>query len=195
MLERTIEVPVTGGAVVRGDDLEAASYLRVAAKGEPEGLWVISLGAGVASSLVGGVTVTPTMELRLRQDAYFWGPINQWVLGVSARDSRAAVAPLFRQSEFELRVGPAHRFSFEYGTISLGLEGGVVLVLQNDLPDAHPRVGMGPVACAQVEGRVPLYGPLEFFLSANGGGALLKKVPGLSVSPRLGANAGLAVVF
>jgi hypothetical protein len=58
VLERTVEVPASGGAVVSGADLERASLLRVARKGGEEVRLHLSAGAGAASGLVLGLSQT-----------------------------------------------------------------------------------------------------------------------------------------
>ncbi|MFT3707586.1 MAG: caspase family protein [Archangium sp.] len=196
VLERRVEVPATGGAVVSGSDLERASLLRVARKGGEETLLHLSAGAGATSGLVNGLSVQPTIGVRLRRDGYLLGFLNQ----LSAEFVFRQGTPLrssFEQLEFELRIGTGHRFQFGWqrASLAIALETGPLLVHQYDLPDHSTRVSLGLVAVLAIEARVRLVGPVEFFLLGTGGGALVKKLSGPQIAPRLSACAGLGVSF
>lgn len=194
VMERVVTVPPRGELTLSGGDLEQASLLRVARKGGEESHVVVSAGAALSSGLVLGLTVQPGAELRLRRDGYLFGPLNQlhvnfgWRNGVPTLNS-------FLQNELELRVGTGHRFAFEQASVALGLELGPLLVLQSSLPDDSNRTSLGGVACLSVEGRLKLGGPVEAFLLGTAGGALVKKLAGITAVPRLGASLGLAINF
>lgn len=194
VLERTVVVPATGGVAVRDDELERASLVRVALKGAPESTLTLSAGAGIASGVVAGIGLSPGIDVRLRHDEELFGPIDELMGSLSARDARSTGSG-FRQSELELRVGAGHRFFVSRLSLSLGLEVGALLVLQNDLPDHKPRAGMGPSAQLVFEARLPIIRPVELYLLGTGGGAVLRKVSGVFLAPRVAASAGVALVF
>ncbi|MCC6335815.1 MAG: caspase family protein [Myxococcales bacterium] len=194
LLERGVTVPAAGGAVVRGEDLERASLVQVAAKGGPESLLVFSLGGGVSSGLVSGLSVQPGVELRFRRDAYLLGPLNQWALALAWRTGTSMDATPFTQHEFELRVGTGHRFAWRRGSVAVGVEVGPLLVLQS-LPNDTARTSLGVTGALDLEGRLKVGGPVELFLLGTGGAAVVKKSSGVAVVPRLGATAGVAVSF
>ncbi len=194
VLERAIEVPAQGGVTVAGGDLEKASLLRVARKGGEESRLVLSLGGGVASGLVRGLVVQPGAELRLRRDGFAVGPINQAHVTFGWRDGRS-VTGQFLQTELELRAGGGHRFAWRAASLALGLELGPLLVLQHALPDTTSRTGLGLAGVLSLETRVRLAGPVEAFLLGTGGGTIIKKLEGVSVTPRLAATLGLALTL
>jgi hypothetical protein len=194
VLERTVEVPASGGAVVSGADLERASLLRVARKGGEEVRLHLSAGAGAASGLVLGLSAQPMLDLRLRRDAFLFGFLNQLTFDFSFRQG-APLTASFEQFEFELRVGTGHRFAWEAASVAIGLEVGPLLVHQSRLPDASMRTSLGLTASLGVEARVRLFGPVEGFLLGTGGGALVKKLIGPTIVPRLTASAGLGFSF
>jgi hypothetical protein len=70
-----------------------------------------------------------------------------------------------------------------------------LLVLQSALPDASSRTSLGLALALSLEGRVRLAGPLEVFLHGSGGGAVVKKLSGVTLAPRVGAALGLALSF
>jgi hypothetical protein len=196
VLERRVEVPASGGAVVSGGDLERASLLRVARKGGEETVLHLSAGAGATSGLVAGLSVQPTIGVRLRRDAHLLGFLNQLSAELAFRQG-TPLRSSFEQLEFELRVGAGHRFQIGWQRLSvaIALELGPLLVHQYDLPDRSTRVSLGLVAALALEARVQLAGPVEFFLLGTGGGALVKKLAGPQLAPRLSACAGLGVSF
>lgn len=194
VLERIVEVPANGGVSVSGGDLERASLLRVARKGGEEVQLHLSAGGGAASGLVVGLAAQPMFDLRLRRDAFVFAFINQLSLDFSFRQGAPSSAS-FEQLEFELRVGASHRFAWEAASLAIGLELGPLLVHQSRLPDASVRTSLGLTASLGVEGRVRLFGPVEGFLLGTGGGALVKKLIGPTLVPRLTATAGLGFSF
>ncbi|MEW5737929.1 MAG: caspase family protein [Myxococcota bacterium] len=194
LLERDVTVPAVGSAVVRGEDLERASLVQVAAKGGPEAALVLSLGGGVSSGLVSGLTVQPGVELKLRRDAHLAGPLNQFAVSVGWRTGTSSDPQPFTQNEVELRAGTGHRFAWKRGSVAVGLELGPLLVFQG-LPDASARTSLGLVGVFDLEGRLKVGGPVELFLLGTGGAALVKKLTALALVPRLGATAGVAVTF
>ncbi len=194
VLERTVTVPASGGVTLSGGDLEQASLLRVARKGGEETRLVLSGGGGVSSGLVLGLTAQPSAEVRLRRDGYLLGPLNQLSASFGFRDG-TPLSRSFHQSEFELRVGTGHRFSWQPASLTLSFETGPLLILQSALPDGSSRTSLGLTLVLSLEARVKLVGPLEFFLHGNGGAAVVKKLAGVSLVPRVGATVGLAVSF
>jgi len=194
LLEREVTVPATGSTVVRGEDLERASLVQVAAKGGPESSLVLSLGGGVASGLVAGLSVQPGAELRLRRDAHLVGPLNQVHAALAWRTGTSSDAQPFTQHEVELRAGAGHRFAWRHGSVAVGLELGPLLVFQR-LPDASARTSLGLVGALDLEGRLKVGGPFELFLLGTGGAAVVKKLQGVGLTPRLAATAGVAFTF
>jgi hypothetical protein len=194
VLERAVTVPAAGVVTLAGTDLEQASLVRVARKGGEETQLVFSAAGALSSGLVGGLIIQPGAELRVRRDGYVLGPLNQLTLALAWRNGQP-LSGSFLQNELELRVGTGHRFAWSRASLALGLELGPLLVLQNDLPDDSDRVSLGLTTGLGVEGRVRIAGPLEAFLLVNGGGAIVKKRPGISLVPRLGGSVGLALAF
>lgn len=194
LLERGVAVPASGGAVVRGEDLERASLVQVASKGGPESSLVFSLGGGVASGLVAGLTVQPGAELRLRRDAHLVGPLNQWAVALAWRTGTSTDAAPFTQHEVEARLGTGHRFAWRRASVAVGVEVGPLLVFQS-LPNDTARTSLGLGFGLDVEGRLKVGGPVELFLLGGGGAAVVKKAAGVAVAPRLSASAGVAFTF
>jgi hypothetical protein len=192
VLERVVMVPPSGGVTLSGTDLEQASLLRVARKGGEETRLVFSAAGGVSSSLVTGVGVQPGAEVRFRRDGYLLGPLNQLTASLGWRNGTSVS---FHQTELELRLGTGHRFSWSPASVALGVETGPLLILQSQLPDGSSRTSLGLVLALSLEGRVKLVGPLEAFLQGTAGGALVKKLAGVTVVPRLAATVGLALAF
>ena len=194
VLERTVLVPSSGGVTLSGGDLEQASLLRVARKGGEESRVVLSAAAGLSSGLVSGLGVQPGAELRVRRDGYLLGPLNQVTGSLAWRDG-SPLSGSFHQTELELRFGSGHRFSWQRASLALGVELGPLLILQSALPDDSSRTSLGLALGLSLEGRVTLAGPLEAFLLGTGGGAIVKKLAGVTLAPRLGATVGLALSF
>ncbi|MDP3155448.1 MAG: caspase family protein [Archangium sp.] len=192
VMERVVVVPATGGATLTGGDLEQASLLRVARKGGEETRLVISAGAGIASGFLSGLVVQPGAELRVRRDGYLLGPLNQLSAAFAWREGTSAT---FHQTELELRLGTGHRFSWSRASLALGVETGPMLILQDGLPDGTARTSLGLALALALEGRVRLVGPLEFFVHGTAGGAVVKKLTGTTLAPRLGGTVGLALGF
>lgn len=192
VLERV--VLVRGAVTLSGGDLEQASLLRVARKGGEETRVTISAGASITSGLVRGLTIQPGAELRVRRDGYFLGPLNQFTATFGYRHGQST-SNSFLQNELELRVGLGHRFAFAPGSVAVGLELGPLLVLQHALPNDSSRVSLGGVAALSVEGRLVLAGPVEAFILGTAGGALVKKLAGVTPVPRLSGVLGIAVTF
>ncbi|MHB8872592.1 MAG: caspase family protein [Myxococcaceae bacterium] len=191
-LEREVSVPVGGAAVLQGPDLEQASLIQVALKGGPDPRLVLSAGGAMSSGLVAGLGPQAGAEVRLRRDARVWGPVSQVSLAVAVRDGRGLSFP-FRHSELELRAGAGHRFAQERSSVALGLEVGALMAWQSDLPDGSRRTGLAPTALGLAELRLKLKGPVEAYLDASAGAALVKKLSGTFVIPRASASLGLAV--
>lgn len=195
LLERGVSLAAVGEVVVRGADLERASLVSSARKGDAEGAMAISLGGCVSSGLVRGLSVQPGIELRLRRDAHLAGPLNQFVLSLQGRDG-AARDGSFHQTEVELRIGVAHRFVWSRASLATGVELGPLLVAQSLLPNATSRTGLGLAGAAALELRARLSGPVEAHALATAGGALLRTiVSGAVVAPRVGLSLGLVVGF
>lgn len=195
VLERTVTVPASGAAVVRGDDLERASLVEVARKGGPETRLVLSGGGGVASGLVPGLVAQPGVEVRLRRDGYLLGPLNQLSLTLEGRTGEGRDGS-FHQLELELRLGTGHRFSWREVSLLTGVELGPVLVLQSQLPDGSGRTGLGLTLAAVLEARLRLGGPVEAYLLGTGGGSLIRTIiSGVTLSPRLAGSLGVAIAF
>lgn len=193
-LERAVIVPARGSAVVRGEELERASLQRIALKGAPESSITASAGAGIASGLVNGVSLQPGIELRVRFDDAFIAFLNEFMISGAARDARS-IGTGFRQSEFELRAGAAHRFFISRLSVSIGLELGALLVSQNDIPAQPARTSVGPLAQLIVEARLPIIRPIELYVLGSGGGAVMKKMAGVAPIPRAVITGGVALVF
>ncbi|MBL8912170.1 MAG: caspase family protein [Archangium sp.] len=196
VFEHVVEVPASGGAVVSDADLERASLTRVARKGGEEVMLHLSAGGGATSGLVTGLSAQPTVGIRLRRDAYFLAVINQ-LAGEFIFRQGTPLRGSFDQIEFELRLGAGHRFSFGWQktSIAIALEVGPILIHQSRLPDATTRTSLGLTAGLALEGRVQIIGPVEFFVLGSGGGALVKKLIGPSLIPRLSISGGLGVSF
>ena len=194
VMERLVIVPASGGVTLSGGELEQASLLRVARKGGEETRLVLSAAAGISSGLVIGLGVQPGAELRLRRDGYLLGPLNQLSAAFSWRDG-SPLTRSFHQTELELRLGTGHRFSWQRASLALGVETGPLLIFQSGLPDGSARTSLGLSLALFVEGRLKLVGPLEAFVQGSGGGALVKKLAGVTMTPRLGATIGFAVSF
>jgi Caspase domain len=187
-LERRVTVPESGGAVVRGEDLEQASLVQLARKGGERPVMVLSAAGAIASPLVRGPVLQIGGELRLRREGDLLGPINFVAFRVALRDGRSTGLVPFQQTEIEPRLGAGHVFSDGRWRLSLALELGAVLVLQSDLPDSSHRFGAEPTAVIAAEGSVKLVGPVGLFVDLGFGGALLKKDAGVTAVPRgLGA--------
>lgn len=194
VLERVVTVPVRGAVTVSGGELEQASLVRVARKGGEEARVTFSAGASMTSGLVRGLELQPGAELRVRRDGYFLGPLNQLTASFNYRHG-ASTTDSFLQNELELRVGLGHRFAFSPGSVAVGLELGPLLMLQHALPNDTSRLSLGGVAALSVEGRLVLAGPVEAFVLGTAGGALVKKLPGITPVPRLSGVLGIAVTF
>lgn len=195
VLERSVVVSASGGVSVAGDDLERASLTRVALKGAPESSLTLSAGGGISSGVISGVVVHPGAEARLRWDAPLLGPIDELTSTLLFRDARS-IGSGFRQTELELRLGAGHRFFISRLSLSLGVELGALLIFQNELPALPNRTSLGGSAQATVEARLSIIRPIELYLLATGGGALVKKTaPGVVPVPRASISAGVAFVF
>jgi hypothetical protein len=192
VMERVVAVPSSGGVTLSGGDLEQASLLRVARKGGEETRLVISAAAGLSSGLVLGLSAQPGAEVRVRRDGYLLGPLNQLTASFGWRDGSAIS---FHQTELELRLGTGHRFAWSAGSVAIGVETGPLLILQSGLPDLSSRTSLGLALALSLEGRVKLIGPLEAFVQGTAGGAVVKKLAGVTLAPRLGGTVGLALSF
>lgn len=192
-LERQVEL--RGGAVtLSGDDLERASLVRVALKGRQTPLVVLSASATVSSPVVSTLGPQVGADARVRLQGDWLGPVNELSIAAQVRDAASALF-LFHQTEVELRAGAAHHFEWARASLSLGVDLGGALFLQSGLSDGTSRTSLGLVAAAVVEGRLRIFGPAEAVLTGTGGGALVKKQPGLRVVPRGTVSLGLAFTF
>ena len=187
-LERRVTVPESGGAAVRGEDLEQASLVQLARKGGERPVMVLSAAGAIASPMLRGPVLQVGGELKLRREGNLLGPLNYVAFRVALRDGRSTGLVPFEQTEIEPRLGAGHLFSDGRWRLSLALELGAVLVLQSDLPDSSHRFGVEPTAVISAEGSVKLAGPVGLFLDLGFGGAIVKKDAGVTVVPRgLGA--------
>lgn len=187
-LERRVVVPESGGAQVRGEDLEQASLVQLARKGGERPLMVLSAAGAIASPMLRGPVLQVGGELKLRREGALFGPLNFVAFRVAIRNGRATGLVPFEQTEVEPRVGAGHVFSDGRWRLSLALELGAVLVLQSELPDSSHRFGAEPTLVLAAEGSVKLFGPVGAFLDLGFGGAVLKKDAGITAVPRgLGA--------
>lgn len=192
VLERTVTVPTDGGASIAEADLTQASLLRVARKGGEESAVVLSAAASLSSGLVRGLVLEPGGEVRLRRDGHLVGFLNQLDVTFAARGA-APDSGSFQHLELELRGGAAHRFTWDRGSLALGLELGPLLALQWALPDGSSRTSLGLALALGLEGRLKLAGPLELFVLGGGGGAVAKKLGGVTLVPRVSLSLGLAL--
>jgi hypothetical protein len=194
LLERSVVVPARGVVTVTGDELDRASLVRVAKKGGGDTRLVLSAAGGVASGLVAGLGVEPGAELRLRRDGPLWGPLNHLTATALWR-AAGARSGAFGQTELELRLGVGHRFPWERWSLALSLEAGPLLVLQYALPDGSSRQSLALTAQLALELRVRVLGPVDVVVLGTSGGAVVKKLAGVTLAPRLTASVGLGVVF
>jgi hypothetical protein len=195
VLERSVVVPARGGVAVAGEDLETASIARGALKGAPDSSFIVSAGGGVSSGVVTGVVVHPAAEVRLRWNAEVLKPFDELVTSLLVRDARSSGSG-FRQTEFELRLGAGRRFFVSRLSLSFGVELGAMLIFQNELPMLPSRLSLAGSMQATLEARLPIARPIELYLLATGGGALVKKTaPGVLPVPRASVSAGVALVF
>jgi hypothetical protein len=192
--EQTVVVPARGAASLSDEHFERAALVRVVRKGGEEATLVMSASGGIASGLAAGLTLQPGLELRFRREGHLVGLLNQFVATLGWRDGQA-LAGEFSQTEFELRLGVGHRFSWRAASLSLGLEAGPLLVLQSKLPDGSGRTSLGLASALVIESRVRLLGPLEVLLAGTGGGDVVKLLSGVALVPRVSASAGLALRF
>lgn len=196
VLERRVQIPADGTVTISGEDLESASFVRVATKGAPDVTLLVSAAGGVVSGLVSGLVAEPQAELRVRRDAHLIGPINEIQLDLAARSAMSIGVTGFRQLEFELRVGAGHFFRWSQVSVAIGVELGPLVVHQTDVPGTLPiRTSLALVAAACLELRVEVYGPVQLVVTGLGGGVLAKKPEGLVVIPRLGASLGVGYAF
>lgn len=192
VLERAVTVPVEGTASLGEADLEQASLLKVARKGGEETAVVLSAAGTISSGLVRGLVVEPGGELRVRRDGHLVGFLNQLDFTFIARGSPSETGS-FQHLELELRAGAAHRFTWDRGSLALGLELGPLLALQWALPDGTSRTSLGLALALGLEGRVKLAGPLELVVLGGGGGAVAKKLAGVTLVPRVSVSLGVAL--
>jgi hypothetical protein len=190
-LEREVTVPVSGGVALRLVDFEQAPLVKVALKGASTAELVVLAGGAVSSGLVAGVGAQPGLAAALRRDGHLAGPLNQLTLDVSAREGWG-VGSALRQTELELSAGAGHRWLWGRASLALGLDLGALLVFQSGLPDGSRRTGLAPTALAGLELRVKVSGPVELFVSARGGLALVKKLAGVFAVPRGAGSLGVA---
>lgn len=198
-LERSVEVPASGGATLAGADLEAAALARYTRRGGLPAEHRLAAGVSIASGVVSGLPATLGVQARLRRDQPLWGPLELLALGVAAREGRGSGWVPFRQRELEAWASAGLRLRFGAVDLAPALEAGALLALQSDLPDAKDRLGLEPFAGLSVEARLPIYGPLGAFLELSGGAAVVRTDSGLLTSthavPRARGAAGLTWGF
>ncbi|MFZ5440422.1 MAG: caspase family protein [Myxococcota bacterium] len=192
VLERRLTVPPGGQATLAEAELGAAPLLRVARKGGEESVFVLSAAGSLTSGLVLGLVAEPGGELRLRRDGHVAGFLNQLQVTLGARGG-ASVSRAFEHLELELRAGAGHRFALERGSLALGLELGPMLTHQWALPDQSQRWSLGLALSLGLEGRLKLGGPVELFALVNGGGAVARKLIGVTFVPRVTLAFGVAL--
>ena len=193
--ERQVQVPPTGGAIVRATEFVDAPFIRIASKGAEATVLLVSAGFSVGSGLVSAVAFQLGAEVKLRREGALLGPINllYGVLGV--RDGASGATVTFNQMELELRIGAGHRLQRGSFAAAFGLELGAVGVWQRGFTSASPRFGLEPTAVVATEVRWAFAGPFSIYVTAQGGAAAVKKESGVSVIPRFGAGAGVAATF
>src|SRR6185295_13563536 len=198
-LERSVEVPTSGGATLSGADLEAAALARFARRGGLPAEHRLSAGFSISSGITTGLPATLGVQARFRRDQPLWGPLGLLALGVAAREGRATGWIPFRQRELEAWASAGLRLRFGAVDLAPALEAGALLVLQSDLPDVTTRLGLEPFADLSIEARLPIYGPLGAFLELSGGAAVVRTDSGLTTSthavPRARGSAGLTYGF
>ncbi len=201
VFERTVTVPEAGTVVVKDAELEQASLQRVALKGGAPVELALSAGGVVASGLVAGLQAQPGVDVRLRRDGHLVSFLNQLSAEVSWRTGASPNAG-FAQNEVQVAFGAGHRFQLaapwgaaRSASLALGLAAGALFVHQSQLPDGSSRNSLGPSLQFDVEGRLPLGGPLELSALGSAGGAVMKKSTGINALPRLSAALALVVVW
>ena len=195
VLTRQVQVPADGVVVVRDAELDRASSLRaVAVKGSSPAQLALSVGGGISSGLVGGLTTEPGVDVRFRIDLPLFKALNEISAAASWRTGTGALTQ-FVEHELQVQVGTGHRFTFAALSVVLGVDLGALLVLQSNLPSLPERTSAGPLGLLVVELRVPLAGPLEATLLGSAGGAVLRKAAGVTLLPRLSGSLGLAYVW
>ncbi|MBX7114103.1 MAG: caspase family protein [Myxococcaceae bacterium] len=190
-LEKTVTVASGGQATVRQVDLKWSPLPRVATKGGRL-LMTASIGAGVATSLVTGIDVVAGAEARVQfVRSSGWGPANTLSAALAYRNGQGNRSVRFMQHEIELRGGLARTFDWGRFSFVAGVEAGGVWVLQNSLPGATSRVGLEGAVMAAADGRVRVLRGFGFFLSVQGGMAVVRKDAGVVPMPRAAGAAGV----
>jgi len=154
-LERSVEVPTSGGATLSGADLEAAALARFARRGGLPAEHRLSAGFSISSGITTGLPATLGVQARFRRDQPLWGPLGLLALGVAAREGRATGWIPFRQRELEAWASAGLRLRFGAVDLAPALEAGALLVLQSDLPDVTTRLGLEPFADLSIEPASP----------------------------------------
>lgn len=193
--ERAVTVPATGGVVVRATELTDAPFIRIAMKGADAPSVVLSGGFSVGSGLVSSVSMQLGAEVKFRREGPLLGPLNLVDVVLAVRDGSSTGQVLFRQTEVELRVGVGRRLQRGSFAAALGLEVGGVVVAQTGFQNAPARVGVEPTAMVATEIRWAFGAPFSVYVTAQGGGAAVRKDSGVSAVPRFGAGAGVAATF
>jgi hypothetical protein len=91
---------------------------------------------------------------------------------------RVSQGESFSQFELEGRAGWMWRWSPWRLQLGVGPELGLVLVIQDNLPDLSRRIGVAPYFGGAAEGRIRLAGALSLTLGAGAGALVVKKVSG-----------------
>ena len=193
--EKSVTVPSAGGAVVRATEFVDAPFIRIAAKGAEAPQLLLSAGVSVASGLVSSLSLQLGGELKLRREGALLGPLNLFYAVVAVRDGTSGGVVTFHQVEFELRAGLGHRLQRGTFAAALALELGGIGVWQTGFTRAETRFGLEPTAMAATEVRWTFSAPFAFYVSAQGGAAVVKKESSTDLLPRFGGGAGVAAAF
>ncbi|HVE81218.1 MAG TPA: caspase family protein [Myxococcales bacterium] len=191
-LERSVEVPASGGAVLAGEDLERAALARFARRGGPRVEHRVALGFSAATGLVSGIAATLGVQARFRRDQPLLGPLELLSIGLAARQGTDALRAPFTQRELEAWGAAGTRLRLGAAELAPALEAGALLVLQSDFLDGSSRVGLEPFAAASIEARLPIFGPLGAFVEISGGAAVVRTLSGLHAVPRARGALGLS---
>ncbi len=194
--ERKVTVPALGGAVVRAIEFVDAPFIRLVSKGSGPTVLLMSAGLSVGSGLISAVKMEVGAELKLRREGALLGPVNLFYGVLAVRDGNSFGPELFKQTEFELRIGAGHRLQRGTLAAAIGLEVGAVGVWQRGFRVGSPRFGLEPIVLVATEVRWAFADRFSLYIAVQGGAAAVRKESsGLSGLTRFGAGAGLAAAF
>ena len=194
-LERSVDVPASGGAVLAGADLERFALERYARRGGPSVAQRVAAGFSASTGLVAGLPATLGIQARFRRDQPLWGPVELLAFSLAAREGRGTGLIQFRQRELEGWAAAGMRLRLGAAELSPALEAGALLVFQGGFPDGTSRIGLEPFAAGSAELRLPVIGPLGAFVDVSAGAAAVKTDSGLHLVPRARGAAGLSFGF